>query len=168
MNTAIWYIRRKFGAPAIETDKAKEILFDSTDNKVLLIDCRRPDEYEVSRIPGAINLHFRCSDEDLVEALKTATSDNVTAVVSYCSLGYRSAIMTNRIRESLQKEEKGDFSLKPDQVFNLEGSIFKWANEDKPLVDNEGNPTKYEQYVQLVSAVNLRPMILSKQSSKTP
>ena len=28
-------------------------------------------------------------------------------------------------------------------VHNLEGSIFKWANEGRPMVDNEGKPTKY-------------------------
>lgn len=32
---------------------------------------------------------------------------------------------------------------KPDvQVYNLEGSIFKWANEGRPLVDPTGNTAK--------------------------
>ena len=29
------------------------------------------------------------------------------------------------------------------QVLNMEGSIFKWANEDKALVDHKNEPTKF-------------------------
>ena len=29
------------------------------------------------------------------------------------------------------------------QVLNMEGSIFKWANEGKPLVDDKNEPTNF-------------------------
>ena len=45
-----------------------------------------------------------------------------TRIVSYCSLGYRSAIVTNRIREMSVKDS--DVNVNTDNVFNLEGSIF--------------------------------------------
>ena len=30
-----------------------------------------------------------------------------------------------------------------DKVYNLEGSIFKWAQEDRPLIDNSERPTAF-------------------------
>ena len=29
------------------------------------------------------------------------------------------------------------------ELFNLEGSIFKWANEGRPMIDNRDRPTKH-------------------------
>ena len=43
-------------------------------------------------------------------------------VVAYCSVGYRSA----RLAAALRDRGLAD-------VHNLEGSIFRWANEDRPL-----------------------------------
>jgi len=34
------------------------------------------------------------------------------------------------------------FVGKSRPIYNLEGSLFKWANESRPLVDNSGSPTK--------------------------
>lgn len=42
----------------------------------------------------------------------------------------RSAVLTKKLH-----------SLAPErEVYNLEGSIFKWANEGRPIVDPEGAP----------------------------
>ena len=43
-------------------------------------------------------------------------------LVCYCSLGYRSARMTQRLVQA-----------GITQVLNLEGSLFQWANEERPL-----------------------------------
>ncbi len=143
MNAALWYIRKKFpDTPVIDTDTAKKTVIDEPNAKVLVVDCRRQDEFEVSRIPEAVNVHFRCSDDDLVDVLKKVEDAANTTVINYCSLGYRSAIMTDRIRNAIEKDTTGSIAIKADRVFNLEGSIFKWANEDKPLVDRDGEPTK--------------------------
>ena len=43
-------------------------------------------------------------------------------IVTYCSVGYRSAGVAQRLRAA-------GFT----QVYNLEGSLFRWANEGRPL-----------------------------------
>ena len=142
MNFVIAYIRRQFpNTPNIDTNTALELTKEN--DNVLLLDVRRPDEFGISRIPGAKNVHFRCSDEELKEALNE-TNEN-TKIVSYCSLGYRSAIITNRIREMSEKDS--DVKVRTDNVFNMEGSIFKWANENKPLTNSANETTRYDFYV---------------------
>ena len=55
MNIAVSYLRIQFpDVNVIDTDKAKEE-FDDERKKVWLIDCRRPDEYQVSKIPGIVD-----------------------------------------------------------------------------------------------------------------
>ncbi len=40
--------------------------------------------------------------------------------------------------------ENGDAISQHDiKAYNLEGSLFKWANEGRPMVDNEGIKTIY-------------------------
>jgi 3-mercaptopyruvate sulfurtransferase SseA len=63
---------------------------------------------------------------DAYPALDTLASD--TPIVVYCSVGYRSA----GVVQALQAQ---GFS----EVYNLKGSIFRWANEGRPVVRN-GEP----------------------------
>ena len=66
------------------------------------MDCRRPDEYAVSKIPGAENIFFKCEDNEILEALESnGVNEQTHLIINYCSLGYRSAIITNRIKEAL-------------------------------------------------------------------
>lgn len=48
--------------------------------------------------------------------------DPTRPVVAYCSVGYRSSVLVQRLRDA-------GFT----QAVNLEGSIFAWANEGRPL-----------------------------------
>ena len=57
-------------------------------------------------------------------------------VICYCSVGYRSSGMAQKLSEQLEKE-----GIQGIEVYNLEGSIFKWANERHPLEDPLGNST---------------------------
>ena len=57
----------------------------------------------------------------------------------YCSLGYRSSILAQRI-QSFANEDP-DFSDKNIKAWNLEGSIFKWANEGRQMKDLNEKPT---------------------------
>lgn len=54
---------------------------------------------------------------------------NATVIV-YCSVGYRSSQMAERLRKAGVAN-----------VFNLDGSIFQWANEGRPL-QKAGEPAK--------------------------
>ena len=87
----------------------------------LLIDSRSESEYAVSHLRGA----RRAETVSEVEAI---TNERNTLIVVYCSVGYRSS----RLAQELMSR---GFT----NVFNLEGSIFKWANEGRPVYRN-GQP----------------------------
>ena len=92
---------------------------------LLLIDCRTGEEFQISHLPGALHL-------ETVETVKRHLSEAVEkpqTIVVYGSVGNRSA------KFARQLEEAGHSSIR-----NVIGSIFSWANEDRPLVDGEGNP----------------------------
>jgi len=81
-----------------------------------LIDARSEREFAVSHLPGARHAE-RASD--VARLPKVRPSD---PVVVYCSVGYRSSALAEDLR-------RAGFT----NVFNLEGSIFRWANEDRPV-----------------------------------
>ncbi|HEY9738597.1 MAG TPA: rhodanese-like domain-containing protein [Trichocoleus sp.] len=85
----------------------------------LLLDVRRPEEFEVSHLPGA-----RLAP-DLATALTHSPEANQPVVV-YCSVGYRSARLAAQLQETYGAP-----------VYNLEGSIFQWFNEGRPVVQHE-------------------------------
>lgn len=115
-------IRRQF--PTVQQLSTKTLAnwLDKGEPKLQLIDTRNQEEFLVSHLPNAKHL------PDL-ETAKSNLDPNVT-IVAYCSVGYRSS----RLAEQLQQ-------LGYPQVWNLEGSIFQWANEGRILKQN-GKPTQ--------------------------
>ncbi len=103
----------------ITPDSLQAALADTT-RQILLLDTREAEEYSVSHIAGAVQVD---PDERAFDFL--ATVDRDTPIVTYCSIGYRSSAVAERLTE------KG-FA----DVSNLRGSIFRWANEGRPLVHN--------------------------------
>ena len=100
-----------------------ETLADAKDDYIL-IDVRDKKEYQISHIKGARHIDWskiKKTDLDL---------DKNTKIVLYCSIGYRS----EKAGEDLQK-------LGYSQVYNLYGSIFEWANQGFPVVNQEGIET---------------------------
>jgi rhodanese-related sulfurtransferase len=88
----------------------------------LLLDVRGFAEYAVSHLPGA-----RWIDPSAaVQRLNLGVAKDAP-IVAYCAVGYRSS-------EFAQRLAKLGFT----DVQNLEGSIFQWANEGRPLVRGEG------------------------------
>ena len=57
--------------------------------------------------------------------------------IFYCSVGYRSSAVVARLQR--HKPDSGE----TPQLFNLEGSLFKWANEDREMVNCHNEPTPY-------------------------
>ena len=86
-------------------------------NRPVLLDVREQEEYEVSHLKDALRA---TSEQEALEALEGVPPDR--PVVLYCSVGYRSSEMAGFL-------QKRGF----DKVYNLEGSIFAWANEGKPV-----------------------------------
>lgn len=84
---------------------------------VVILDARAADEFAVSHLPGA---RLVGADADAAGRLAAAAPD--ARVVVYCSVGYRSAALVDRLREQGHAN-----------AVNLEGSIFRWAGEGRPV-----------------------------------
>jgi rhodanese-related sulfurtransferase len=102
--------------PSIDTATLSELMQDPL-QPVVLIDVREADEFAVSHLEGAM----RATSLDHAAALVADAPEGATIVV-YCSVGYRSAGLAARLQDR-----------ESTQVYNLEGSIFRWANEGRPL-----------------------------------
>lgn len=92
----------------------------------LILDVRAQEEYEVSHIPGAVQVNPESTefDESILNSEKP--------VLVYCSVGLRSEKLGERLQQA-----------NPDlKVYNLNGGIFQWSNQEKKLVDNTEQPTK--------------------------
>jgi len=90
-----------------------------------LLDARTPAEYKVSHLAGARFVNF-----DSMQSEQFAGLDRNRPVVVYCSVGYRS----ERVGERLQ-------ALGFKQVRNLYGGLFEWVNEGYAVVNAQG-PTQ--------------------------
>lgn len=123
-------VERDFpGVESISTDSLATWMADTARLPPLLLDAREAEEYAVSHLPGAV----RVAPDGSAEALRTVLADVDPArpVVVYCSVGYRSARVTQQLREAGVAGE----------AYNLEGSIFRWANEGRPVV-RDGEPVQ--------------------------
>ncbi len=110
-------IREAFpGAPSIDTAALAALMRDPA-RALVLLDAREPEEFAVSHLRGAV----RVTSADHAAALLRSAPEGAT-VVAYCSVGVRSARLVAELR-----------GRGLANVHNLEGSIFRWANEDRPL-----------------------------------
>ncbi len=98
--------------------------------EVTLLDAREIKEYKVSHIENALYVGYDHFDSTAVQAL-----DKHKPVVVYCSVGYRS----EKISERLQK-------MGFENVSNLYGGIFEWKNQGNPVVNEEGKTEKVHAY----------------------
>jgi rhodanese-related sulfurtransferase len=107
-------IARDFPAtPEISTGQLAELM--AGQGEVVVLDAREKKEFQVSHIRGALHTPN-------LGAVRKQVPERDTRIVVYCSVGYRSAGMVNRLRESGYTD-----------AVNLRGSIFKWANEGRPV-----------------------------------
>jgi len=107
----------------ITTAQLADWLLDKQREPPVLLDVRTEDEWVVSHLPDAQRVEPNASIEQAIPGVAKATP-----IVTYCAVGYRSATLATQLREA-------GFS----KVQNLEGSIFQWANEHRPLV-RDGQP----------------------------
>ncbi|MEO1087969.1 MAG: rhodanese-like domain-containing protein, partial [Acidobacteriota bacterium] len=93
--------------------------------RFVVLDVRSAEEYAVSHLPGAIRVDPASPPALPAEAAATA-GDPVT-VVAYCAVGWRSSKWVEGLRRQ------------GVDAVNLEGSIFQWIAEDRP-VERGGRP----------------------------
>lgn len=117
-------IRHKFpDVSRLRTPELAAWLDDPKHAPPRLLDVREPSEYRVSHLANAQQVEPG-SDPAALGLPKDRP------IVTYCSVGYRSAEYARKLRQA-------GFT----NVRNLEGSIFAWANEDRPLVE-DGHPVE--------------------------
>lgn len=93
----------------------------------LLLDVRTAPEFAVSHLAGAQRVEPGASVADA----KLSGVKKEALIVTYCSVGCRSSAFAETLRAA------GFVNVQ-----NLDGSIFQWANENRPLVDARGQPTE--------------------------
>ena len=91
------------------------------DSSIVFLDARAKEEYRVSHIEGAIWVGY---DEFSLDKI-FHFSKNKKYVV-YCSVGYRSEVVTRKLRES------------GFEASNLYGGIFEWKNQKMNVFDSNG------------------------------
>ncbi|MEZ4784092.1 MAG: rhodanese-like domain-containing protein [Candidatus Kapaibacterium sp.] len=117
----------------ITTDSLARWLADSTLPQPLILDARQPGEYAVSHLWDAHQI-----DPDATTFPDLDTLDRDQPIVAYCSVGYRSSQLAERL-------EKAGFT----NVVNLQGSIFRWANEGKPVYREDQQVEEVHPYDRL-------------------
>ncbi|MGH7534226.1 MAG: rhodanese-like domain-containing protein [Gemmatimonadales bacterium] len=96
----------------------------------VVLDARTADEYAVSHIQDALRIDpYR----PLLRPLRGFSQD--TPIVAYSSVGYRSA----GVAQWLSRQGYTN-------VASLQGSIFQWANEDRPLFRAGGQVSEVHPY----------------------
>ncbi|NJN35098.1 MAG: rhodanese-like domain-containing protein [Saprospiraceae bacterium] len=109
-----------FSVKTISPSQAKAL------DSAIFFDARERNEFDVSHLPNAIFVGYKNFD-----AQQLAAFDKNKPIVVYCSIGYRS----EKIGEKLLK-------LGFKNVFNLYGSLFEWVNQGYEVVDTKGAKTQ--------------------------
>jgi rhodanese-related sulfurtransferase len=131
-----WFLMKKVlqhRFPKVEWISTQELaawLADQGRPAPLLFDVRAPEEWDVSHLPGA-----RRVDPGVAVESVTAGLSKETPIVTYCAVGYRSGELATRLRAA-------GFT----KVRNLDGSIFEWANEHRPLVRGDEQVSTVHPY----------------------
>lgn len=98
----------------------------SKKQNVLFLDSRSKEEFDVSHIEGALFVGYDGFDITSVSDL-----DKESEIIVYCSIGYRSEKITERLVQEGFKN-----------VQNLYGGIFEWKNQGNEVVSPDGKPTE--------------------------
>jgi rhodanese-related sulfurtransferase len=120
--------------PTIQAAALADIL-RTKPQQLILLDTRTPAEYRVSHLQGA-----RFVDFDTYEQADFAGISRQRTVIVYCSVGYRS----ERVGERLK-------ALGFRDVRNLYGGIFQWVNEGRPVYNASGPTRQIHPYSALWS-----------------
>lgn len=102
--------------PGLSPDALAEQL-DSGQPEIILLDAREADEFAVSHLRGARHVG---SNAQAASRLVASAPDAL--VVAYCSVGYRSAALVRELH-----------SRGHTNAVNLEGSLFRWVGEGRPV-----------------------------------
>ncbi|MEM9356184.1 MAG: rhodanese-like domain-containing protein [Pseudomonadota bacterium] len=100
---------------------------------VIVLDVREAGEFDVSRLALSERVDPGISKLDFLK--RFAGKARGKTFVLYCSVGYRSSKLAASIQQSLKQAGASG-------VYNLQGGIFAWHNDAKPLVKGDKTPTR--------------------------
>ncbi len=123
---SIGEILRKYNSGNVAYISAEELRMHQLNSKVMILDAREKEEYEVSHIPGAILVGY---NDFKLPALITDLKNE--RIVVYCSIGVRSEDIAEKLIKAGYRN-----------VENLYGGIFDWKIKDFPVVDITGKSTQ--------------------------
>lgn len=112
----------KFSAPIISMQDLKKI---QNEKNVIVLDAREIEEFNVSHIKNSLMVGY--DDFDLSSVEKVVGRDQ--RVVVYCSVGYRSGDIAERLRKAGY------------DAYNLYGGLFGWVNSNE-IIYNKYQETK--------------------------
>lgn len=131
-NSILNHIRKRFpSVRQLSTRLLDEWMTGANESpRPLLVDARPEAEFAVSHLRGAQRFVS-------IEMVKAALSTNAQPVVVYCSVGYRSSALAKKLAKAGLTN-----------VSNLEGSLFAWANEGRPVYRGEArlDPPRVHPY----------------------
>ena len=110
--------------PLISAEDLKKIA--NTKKPFLILDAREAKEFKVSHIERAKHVGY---NKFKISKLKKV--DKSTTIVVYCSVGYRSEKVGEKLKKAGFKK-----------VMNLQGGIFEWKNQGYSVYDKEEKETK--------------------------
>eukprot|EP00730_Choanoeca_flexa_P012120 TRINITY_DN3350_c0_g1_i1.p1 TRINITY_DN3350_c0_g1~~TRINITY_DN3350_c0_g1_i1.p1 ORF type:complete len:149 (+),score=14.19 TRINITY_DN3350_c0_g1_i1:41-487(+) len=124
MELCKWLLEKRF--PRVQ-QLTTEALAECKD--AIIFDVRPPSEFEISHTDGAHRVDMNDAAKAAV-ILQTQDYQPGRPVVAYCSVGYRSSVLAQSLVDS--------GAVHADDVYNLNGSLFQWATEDRPMIDGRG------------------------------
>ncbi|XP_072909178.1 HTH-type transcriptional regulator Rv0324-like isoform X1 [Hemitrygon akajei] len=134
------WLRHRFPAVRNLGPDALEQLLREERGRLLVLDVRSPAEYEVSHLEGAIRVDPQTTDmEKVVKELGLAGSPERT-VVCYCTVGYHASQMAQKLSEVWARDSGPSVPVMPE-VYNLDGGLRKWSQENRPMVDGSSHLT---------------------------
>ena len=147
MRIALFGIRKTFPkVKQLDTGTLEKFIQENEHKNLILLDVREQEEYDVSHLPHAIRVGPDEPVDQIMEKIKGSSenlADHHIKIVCYCCIGYRSSAMAQKLYPEFKLLKKMQKIHVTSELFNLEGSIFKWANEGKELVDCNNEKTQY-------------------------
>ncbi|MCP4933706.1 MAG: rhodanese-like domain-containing protein [bacterium] len=117
------------GVSHIGPTQLQKALSGPDSNKYLVLDSRETSEFAVSHIKGAKRVDPSIWHSSFMS--KFAKQAKGKTVVIYCSVGERSSKLAKYVQQALMKQGATG-------VYNLQGGIFKWHNDQRDLTNNTG------------------------------
>lgn len=111
----------------ISPDQLEQLV--ASEDPVVLVDARTHAEHGVSRLDGARRVDSSLSAARFMEMFGKDLKGK--KVVVYCAVGGRSSALSDRIADAAR-------DAGAEGTYSLQGGIFRWHNERRPLVGPSG------------------------------